>query len=73
MRHAEFMTIDGISHSWYCAACGRELGVDLDERDDGQPRDGCPEHGVGALAWCEWGDFEIIDGVMFVDGERVRE
>lgn len=72
MTHAEYIELDGIAWSWYCTECGRELGADLDEKD-GEPVDGCPEHGKDSIAWCEWGDFELIDGVMLVDGERVRE
>lgn len=52
-RPAESITIDGITHSWYCAACGAELGADLDEYD-GMPPAGCPLHGTGQLAWETW-------------------
>lgn len=52
-RPAESMTIDGITHSWYCTICGAELGVDLDEYD-GMPPAGCALHGTGHLAWETW-------------------
>ncbi|QIQ63588.1 hypothetical protein SEA_NIKE_3 [Microbacterium phage Nike] len=52
-RPAESMTIDGITHSWYCTVCGAELGADLDEYD-GMPPAGCALHGTGHLAWETW-------------------
>lgn len=52
-RPAESMTIDGITHSWYCTVCGAELGADLDEYD-GMPPAGCALHGTGRLAWETW-------------------
>lgn len=52
-RPAESMTIDGITHSWYCTVCGAELGADLDEFD-GMPPAGCALHGTGHLAWETW-------------------
>ncbi|WNM75115.1 hypothetical protein SEA_LONELYSOIL_4 [Microbacterium phage Lonelysoil] len=52
-RPAESMTIDGITHSWYCTMCGAELGADLDEYD-GMPPAGCALHGTGHLAWETW-------------------
>lgn len=52
-RPAESMTIDGITHSWYCTICGAELGADLDEYD-GMPPAGCMLHGTGHLAWETW-------------------
>jgi len=54
-RPAESMTIDGVTHSWYCGVCTRELGVDLDAVDrDGMPPAGCPEHGLEDIAWETW-------------------
>ncbi|WNT45258.1 hypothetical protein SEA_BABYDOTZ_3 [Microbacterium phage BabyDotz] len=52
-RPAESMTIDGVTHSWYCTVCGAELGADLDEYD-GMPPAGCALHGTGHLAWETW-------------------
>lgn len=52
-RPAGSMTIDGVTHSWYCTVCGAELGVDLDERD-GMPPAGCALHGTHAIAWETW-------------------
>lgn len=71
-RPAESITIDGITHSWYCTVCGTELGADLDEFD-GMPPAGCALHGTTHLAWETWNvvshpsyPHEIIE----VEGER---
>lgn len=54
-RPAEYIDQDGDLISWYCGACGRELGADLDAPDgDGMPPTGCPEHGIEAIAWETW-------------------
>lgn len=42
--------------SWYCAACGKELGYNT-LHPGGEPSDGCCRFcGSDDIAWCEWGD-----------------
>ena len=56
-KPAAYMTVGGISWSWYCSRCLKELGVDLDDKD-GEPSEGCPEHGVEYLASESWSSDE---------------
>lgn len=67
-EHVEYVVVDGIPFSWYCAHCTRELGALScgDPRETGQP-DPC-ECGEGALAWEPWiGEIDTHTGYWVLD------
>lgn len=58
------MTDGEHSWSWYCSKCLKELGVDLEDKD-GEPKEGCPEHGKEYLT-CESWDPEDVKPISAI-------